>query len=312
MQDEDGQTVDSHSISAGLDYPSVGPEHAYLADAGRVSYEPVTDTECMDAFQLLCRTEGIIPAIETAHGLAGAARLSASWGDEGAGRIIMVNLSGRGDKDVATAAEWFRMLPGQENDPVADDSGAKAPDEGSKREHHCSSHRQGQGAQRSGVHRIPACGLPRSRHIHRCRHRSGRERRRCRRDRHPYSDPVMDGPVIQQATTEVLGRGFRLDEVFEVVKAVTEATDAAVVVMTYYNVIDRMGAETFARRLAEAGGAGLSPPTSSPTKHPTGSRRRRSTILTGSSWQHRPPLRRGTGPSRRARADSSTASPSWA
>ncbi|WP_146341430.1 tryptophan synthase subunit alpha [Nesterenkonia sp. NBAIMH1] len=76
----------------------------------------------------------------------------------------------------------------------------------------------------------------------------------------PYSDPVMDGPVIQQATTEVLGRGFRLDEVFEVVKAVTEATDAAVVVMTYYNVIDRMGAETFARRLAEAGGAGAITP----------------------------------------------------
>ncbi|GAB3843278.1 tryptophan synthase subunit alpha [Nesterenkonia populi] len=76
----------------------------------------------------------------------------------------------------------------------------------------------------------------------------------------PYSDPVMDGPVIQQATTEVLGRGFRLDEVFEVVKAVTDATDAAVVVMTYYNIIDRMGPETFARRLAEAGGAGAITP----------------------------------------------------
>ncbi|GAB3843275.1 tryptophan synthase subunit beta [Nesterenkonia populi] len=130
MQDEDGQTVDSHSISAGLDYPSVGPEHAYLADVGRVAYEPVTDAECMDAFQQLCRTEGIIPAVESAHALAGAARLSASWGDEGADRIIVVSLSGRGDKDVATAAEWFRLLPGQENDPAADDAGSEAPEAG--------------------------------------------------------------------------------------------------------------------------------------------------------------------------------------
>ncbi|MGJ9405654.1 tryptophan synthase subunit alpha [Nesterenkonia aurantiaca] len=76
----------------------------------------------------------------------------------------------------------------------------------------------------------------------------------------PYSDPVMDGPVIQQATTEVLARGFRLPEVFEIVAAVVEATDAAVLVMTYYNLIDRMGAEEFARRLAEAGGAGAITP----------------------------------------------------
>lgn len=76
----------------------------------------------------------------------------------------------------------------------------------------------------------------------------------------PYSDPVMDGPVIQQATTEVLGRGFGIDEVFEIVDAVTRATDAAVLVMTYWNIIDRMGAEEFARRLAEAGGAGAITP----------------------------------------------------
>ncbi|GAA1170608.1 tryptophan synthase subunit alpha [Nesterenkonia xinjiangensis] len=76
----------------------------------------------------------------------------------------------------------------------------------------------------------------------------------------PYSDPVMDGPVIQQATTEVLARGFRIDEVFEIVQAVTDATEAAVLVMTYYNLIDRMGAEEFARRLAEAGGAGAITP----------------------------------------------------
>lgn len=126
MQDEDGQTVDSHSISAGLDYPSVGPEHAYLADVGRVSYEPVTDAECMTAFEQLCRTEGIIPAIESAHALAGAARLSASWGAEGKDRIILVSLSGRGDKDVETAARWFSMLPGQDDAPEHDASAAEA------------------------------------------------------------------------------------------------------------------------------------------------------------------------------------------
>ncbi|GAA3285684.1 tryptophan synthase subunit alpha [Nesterenkonia halobia] len=80
----------------------------------------------------------------------------------------------------------------------------------------------------------------------------------------PYSDPVMDGPVIQQATTEVLARGFRMDEVFEIVAAVTAATDAAVLVMTYWNLIDRMGPEVFARRLAEAGGAGAITPDLTP------------------------------------------------
>ena len=79
MQDEDGQTIESHSISAGLDYPGVGPEHAYLSDLGRVSYQPVTDTEAMNAFQALCRTEGIIPAIESAHALAGALRVCQEW-----------------------------------------------------------------------------------------------------------------------------------------------------------------------------------------------------------------------------------------
>jgi tryptophan synthase beta chain len=106
MQDEWGQTIESHSISAGLDYPGVGPEHAWLHDTGRAIYESVTDTEAMDAFAVLCRTEGIIPAIETAHGLAGAMRLGKTLGP---GSIIIVSLSGRGDKDVATAARWFGM-----------------------------------------------------------------------------------------------------------------------------------------------------------------------------------------------------------
>ncbi|MBE7187396.1 tryptophan synthase subunit beta [Jatrophihabitans endophyticus] len=109
LQDDNGQTVESHSISAGLDYPGVGPEHSYLHDIGRAEYRPVTDTEAMDAFRLLCRTEGIIPAIESAHALAGALQLGQELGPES---VILVNLSGRGDKDVETAARWFELKPG--------------------------------------------------------------------------------------------------------------------------------------------------------------------------------------------------------
>ncbi|MEV7627388.1 tryptophan synthase subunit beta [Actinoplanes sp. NPDC089786] len=111
LQDDDGQTVDSHSISAGLDYPGVGPEHAWLHDTGRATYEPVTDAEAMAAFQLLCRTEGIIPAIESAHALAGAARIAPRLRAElGREPVIVVNLSGRGDKDVHTAGAYFGIL----------------------------------------------------------------------------------------------------------------------------------------------------------------------------------------------------------
>jgi len=106
MQDADGQTIESYSVSAGLDYPSVGPEHAWLKDIGRAHYMPVNDDKAMDAFALLCRTEGIIPAIESAHALAGALHLGNELGSDA---IIIVNLSGRGDKDVATAARWFGL-----------------------------------------------------------------------------------------------------------------------------------------------------------------------------------------------------------
>jgi tryptophan synthase beta chain len=107
LQDGEGQTIESHSISAGLDYPGVGPEHSWLHQTGRVTYEPVNDDEAMDAFGLLCRTEGIIPAIESAHALAGAFRLARQLGDT---PTLLVNLSGRGDKDVETAGKYFGVL----------------------------------------------------------------------------------------------------------------------------------------------------------------------------------------------------------
>ena len=104
LQDENGQTVESHSISAGLDYPGVGPEHAFLHDIGRAEYRAITDEQAMHAFSLLSKTEGIIPAIETAHALAGALQVGNELGKDS---ILLINLSGRGDKDVQTAAHYF-------------------------------------------------------------------------------------------------------------------------------------------------------------------------------------------------------------
>ena len=104
LQDANGQTVESHSISAGLDYPGVGPEHAYLNDIGRAEYRAITDAQAMEAFSILCKTEGIIPAIETAHALAGAMIVGKELGESA---TLLINLSGRGDKDVSTAAEYF-------------------------------------------------------------------------------------------------------------------------------------------------------------------------------------------------------------
>ena len=107
LQDEDGQTSESHSISAGLDYPGVGPEHSWLKDLGRAQYHGVTDSEAMEAMKLLSQTEGIIPAIETAHALAGIPHLDKILP---AGASVLVNLSGRGDKDMETAGRYFGLL----------------------------------------------------------------------------------------------------------------------------------------------------------------------------------------------------------
>ncbi|MGO3361944.1 MAG: tryptophan synthase subunit beta [Corynebacterium sp.] len=124
MQNEDGQIIESHSISAGLDYPGVGPEHSFLATDGRAEYLPVTDAEAMEAFRLLTRTEGIIPAIESAHAVALAIRVGAEYADgtrtradgaSGERPVFIVNVSGRGDKDVDTAATWFGMHPEEKN-----------------------------------------------------------------------------------------------------------------------------------------------------------------------------------------------------
>ncbi len=272
MQDDDGQTIESHSISAGLDYPGVGPEHSYLADIGRVSYEPITDSEAMDAFRLLCRTEGIIPAIESAHALAGAIKVGQRLAAEGeaagkaADKIVIVNLSGRGDKDVATAAEWFDLL--DKDSPEARDrqrGGAAVStvqDPGTARTASKSAaaidraNAQGRAAL---IGYLPA-GYPSVEETIAAGIALAENGADLIEIGIPYSDPVMDGQVIQAATTEALAKGFHVKQVFDVVRGITSKTDAAVLVMTYWNPVVRMGVDEFSRQLAEAGGAGLITP----------------------------------------------------
>ena len=106
MQDDDGQITDAHSISAGLDYPGIGPEHSYLHDIGRVEYVSATDDEALENFQLLCKCQGIIPALESSHGISFACKLAKTMTKE---QIIVVNLSGRGDKDINTVAKYLNF-----------------------------------------------------------------------------------------------------------------------------------------------------------------------------------------------------------
>ena len=106
LQNDDGQILEGHSVSAGLDYPGVGPEHSWLKDSGRVDYVPILDTEALDAFQLCTRTEGIIPALESAHAIAQAVKMAPTMGKD---QVMIVNLSGRGDKDVHTVGKLLGM-----------------------------------------------------------------------------------------------------------------------------------------------------------------------------------------------------------
>ena len=107
LQDENGQVLETHSVSAGLDYPGVGPEHSWLKDSGRAEYVTITDAEALEAFHKLCRFEGIIPALESSHALASAAKIAPTLAKD---KILLVNLSGRGDKDMHTVAEKSGMV----------------------------------------------------------------------------------------------------------------------------------------------------------------------------------------------------------
>jgi tryptophan synthase beta chain len=128
LQDDNGQITETHSISAGLDYPGVGPEHAFLKDIGRAEYVGITDAEALDAFHYLCRTEGIIPALESSHAVAHAMKLARTMRPD---QSILVNLSGRGDKDIGTVADLsgadFFCRPSCQGQSVK--GGAQAPEQ---------------------------------------------------------------------------------------------------------------------------------------------------------------------------------------
>ena len=246
LQDEDGQTIESHSISAGLDYPGVGPQHAHLAKTGRATYTPVTDAEAMDAMALLSRTEGIIPAIESAHAVAGAlevaqrARRREGPRGDGADQPLRPGRQGHGDR-----ARVVRARRGEDRMSVAT-AFEKAKADG----------------RAALVGYLPA-GFPDV--------QGGIDALRAMVDAGcdvieiglPYSDPVMDGPTIQAAAQQALEGGVRTTDVLRTVEAVA-ATGTPTVVMTYWNPIERYGVERFATDLASAGGAGLITPDLTP------------------------------------------------
>jgi tryptophan synthase beta chain len=120
LQDERGQIASTHSISAGLDYPSIGPEHAYLHDSGRVRYVSASDSEALAAFETLSQYEGIIPALESSHAVAYALKLAARMEPD---QIVLVNLSGRGDKDVNTVQELSQAQAQSQSEPQSTESG---------------------------------------------------------------------------------------------------------------------------------------------------------------------------------------------
>ncbi len=253
LQDDEGQITEPYSISAGLDYPGVGPEHSYLKDSGRAEYRAVTDDAAMQALRLLSRTEGIIPAIESAHALAGALELGRELGPDG---LMLVNLSGRGDKDMDTAARYFGLYDADDEVDATRRSERGTRSERADRTAGADP-RGRQGREPGRAHRLPAGRLPDRRR----RHRGGQGGASTGgadivEVGLPHSDPVLDGPVIQTADDIALKNGVRIADVLRTVREAHAATGKPVLVMTYWNPVDRYGVERFAAELAEAGGAG--------------------------------------------------------
>ena len=278
LQDEDGQTLETHSISAGLDYPGVGPEHAFLADSGRASYEPVTDAEAMEAFRLLCRTEGIIPAIESAHAIAGAVRLGQDAGSGGhdPGQPLRPGRQGRrhrralvrgGRRGRAAHRGAGHHRRGERGAGAVTTTGtgitrlaevfttAKAEDRAALIAYLPSGYPTIKGSLGLLTQALDAgadlveVGLP-------------------------YSDPVLDGPVIQHAVDAALKGGVRVRDTLAIVEQLAERGGRAVV-MTYWNPVLRYGVDAFARDLAAAGGLGVITPDLVPDEAGELARRRR-------------------------------------
>ena len=245
LQDSDGQTLATHSISAGLDYPGVGPEHAWLAESGRASYRAITDTGAMEAFALLCRTEGIIPALESAHALAGALQVGKEAGPR-CWSTCQAGATGRHHRlPLVRAPE--RRSAGRGGRPVTGVAAAFARAAG-----------EGRAALVGYVPVLSHRGRGDRRRPGDCRIRRGRDR-----DRAALHRPLLDGPVIQTAVDRALVNGTRVTDVLRTVEAVA-VSGVPVLVMTYWNPVDHYGVRRFARDLAAAGGCGLITPDLTP------------------------------------------------
>jgi cysteine synthase len=222
LQDENGQITETHSISAGLDYPGVGPEHAYLHDIGRAEYVGITDDEALSAFHRLCRTEGIIPALESSHAVAYAMKLAATM------RLTtLVNLSGRGDKDIGTVADLPaplyagpRAWPGGGQGTTYRRHVRRAEDEGRKA---LIPYVTAGDPYADDVELLALAGAaPTS------------------SSSVPFSDPMADGPVIQKASERALAKGIGMVQVLGFVRVFRERDQRTpVVLMGYANPIER-------------------------------------------------------------------------
>ena len=228
-QDEYGQIAPVYSISAGLDYPGVGPEHAHLYDIGRAEYVPVTDDEAVDAFEYLSRTEGIIPAIESAHAVAYARKIVPQMRKD---QIVVITISGRGDKDCAAIARYR----GEDiHDKKITEAFAK------------------------GKAFIPfvTCGDPSldvTEKIVYAMEEAGADLIELGI---PFSDPTAEGPVIQGANLRALSGGVTTDKVFDMVEKIRKNSSIPMVFMTYANVVFSYGIERFCKRAAEVGMDGM-------------------------------------------------------
>jgi hypothetical protein len=304
LQDEDGQTIESHSISAGLDYPGVGPEHAWLHDTGRAEYAGHR-REAMEAFQLLCRTEGIIPAIESRTRSPARWRSPRSWARTGlivstcpaaATRtaryfgLYDTRCRSRGEHRRRRGDRGGRQVSG--NIQLLSDTLAAAKAEG-----------------RAALIAYLPAGFPTV--------DGGIEAIKAAFDGGadivevglPHSDPVLDGPVIQTADDIALRGGVKIADVMRTVREAHAATGKPVLVMTYWNPIDRYGVERFTAELAEAGGAGCILPDLPVQEAGCGGSTRRSTGSPRSSWS-RPAARTPASPrSPRSAPASSTPPP---
>ena len=222
-QDEDGQIAPVYSISAGLDYPGIGPEHAYLRDSGRAEYVPVTDDEAVDAFEYLSRLEGIIPAIESAHAVAHARKIAPTMSKDD---IIIICLSGRGDKDVAIFMSKIKdaFTKGKAFIPFI-----SAGDHGIE-----NTERYIRIMVKAGADMVEI-GIP-------------------------FSDPTAEGPVIQEASTRALSTGVKIHDIFDMVRRLRTGDDAVtvpLVFMTYLNPIYVFGREKFFTLCEEVGISGV-------------------------------------------------------